>query len=564
MKKRHKTPTPASGPRPLELAHDELVAIVERAEPAVGAEDAAKLRAVVETLGRVTAELERKGTSIARLRAMLFGARTEHTRDVLEENGRPSDDAETGAKNKRPRKSGVAAKPAKGHGRNGADDYVGAKRTKVTHEALASGDSCPAPGCTKGRVYAQAEPKILVRVRGVAPLDATVYECDRLRCNLCGEVFTAEAPPGVGSEKYDATAASMVALLKYGSGLPFYRIAKLEKSLGIPLPVATQWDVVNRAADRIAPTYAELIRQAAQGDLLHNDDTGARILSLMSPEARAEILSQPSEDDLAGRTGMFTSGIVSVGGGHRIALFLTGRRHAGENLATVLAQRAADLAAPIQMCDGLDRNVPAAFETILANCLAHARRKYVDVVDHFPEECRYVLETLREVYATDATAREQGLTAEERLQLHQTESGPRMEALLEWMKAQIEERRVEPNSGLGAAIAYMTKRWDKLTLFLRVAGVPLDNNEVERILEKAILHRKNALFYKTENGARVGDLYMSLIHTAELCGANPFDYLVALQRHEKIVAADPGRWMPWNYTDALATVTSDETTPDTG
>jgi len=554
----------AAKPRRMELKHEELVAIVDRAEPVVGTEDAAKLRAVVETLGRVTAELERKGTSIARLRSLLFGARTERTRDVLGDSGRPSDDGQTAAKDKPPSKPGAAPKPRKGHGRNGAADYVGATHVTVAHQTLAPGDSCPAQGCTKGRIYPQQEPQILVRVRGVAPLAATVYECDRLRCNLCGEVFTAESPPGVGTEKYDASAAAMMALLKYGTGLPFNRIAKLEKSLGIPLPVATQWDVVSRAAVRLAPAYKELVHQAAQGDLLHNDDTGARVLSLMSPEARAEILSGASEDDLAGRTGLFTSGIVSVMDAHRIALFLTGRRHAGENLATVLAQRAADLAAPIQMCDGLARNVPAAFETILANCLTHARRKYVDVVDHFPEECRYVLETLAEVYATDAIARERKLTAEERLRLHQVESGPRMEALAAWMKAQITEHRVEPNSGLGAAIAYMTKRWDKLTLFLRVPGAPLDNNEVERALKKAILHRKNSLFYKTENGARVGDLFMSLIHTAELCGANPFDYLVVLLRHEQDVAADPSRWMPWNYTETLAAIESVAEPPPSG
>jgi len=70
-----------------------------------------------------------------------------------------------------------------------------------------------------------------------------------------------------------------------------------------------------------------------------------------------------------------------------------------------------------------------------------------------------------------------------------------------------------------------------LTLFLRQAGAPLDNNLVERSLKRAVLHRKNALFYRTLNGAQVGDLFMSLIHTCQLCGANSFDYLIELQRH---------------------------------
>jgi hypothetical protein len=176
----------------------------------------------------------------------------------------------------------------------------------------------------------------------------------------------------------------------------------------------------------------------------------------------------------------------------------------------------------------------------------------VDVVTNFPDECRYVLETLREVYRTDARVRAEGLSPEERLRVHQQESGPRMEKLEVWLREQIEQGHVEPNSGLGEAIGYMRKHWKELTLFLRVPGAPLDNNICERGLKKAILHRKNAMFYKTENGARVGDIFMSLIHTSELCEVNAFDYLVALQRHTDAVEKNPSAWMPWNYTEALA------------
>ena len=101
----------------------------------------------------------------------------------------------------------------------------------------------------------------------------------------------------------------------------------------------------------------------------------------------------------------------------------------------------------------------------------------------------------------------------------------------------------------------MLKHWEKLTLFLRVPGAPLDNNICERALKKAILHRKNALFFKTANGAHVGDVFMSLIYTCELCGANPFDYLTELERHAGELAEDPQRWMPWNYRQTLDALT---------
>src|SRR5438445_182740 len=144
------------------------------------------------------------------------------------------------------------------------------------------------------------------------------------------------------------------------------------------------------------------------------------------------------------------------------------------------------------------------------------------------------------------------MSPEQRLRFHQVESGPRMKDLETWFKKQFAERKVEPNSGLGGAILYMQKYWDKLTLFLRQAGAPLDNNIVERTLKMAILHRKNAMFYKTQNGARVGDLFMSLIYTCQLNQANPFDYLTELHRHIDALAVFPERWMPWDYRDALA------------
>ncbi len=204
------------------------------------------------------------------------------------------------------------------------------------------------------------------------------------------------------------------------------------------------------------------------------------------------------------------------------------------------------------MCDALSRNLPGELQTMLAHCLAHARRQFVDVYDRFPEQCRHLLEALAAVYRNDALARERQLGPEARLRFHQRASQPTMEQLHDWLKQQLDEKLAEPNSALGSAIGYMLRHWDKLTLFLSQAGAPLDNNLCERALKKAILHRKNALFYKTQNGARVGDLFMSLIYTCQLNQANPFNYLTQLQRHADQVAANPQLWVPWKYRAALA------------
>ena len=524
----------------LTLNMAELEAIVEhtRSGP-LSEEQHRQLKAVIATLGYLTQELENKRTSITRLRHLLFGSLSEKTGDVLKKRAGTSH-ARGAGKHKQ--------KKRKGHGRNGAQAYKGAKKVKVPQGALQSGDPCPQTNCT-GKVYKLSDPGLIIRIKGLPPLGATLYELEKLRCNLCGTVFTAKPPPQIGEKKYDETAVSMVALLKYGAGFPFNRLEKLEANLGIPLPAATQWELVKDACPQLEPAFEALVEQAAQGEVLHNDDTPAKILELMAE----------NQDRAAkvGRKGLFTSGIISKCGERLIALFFTGRNHAGENLHRVLESRSKQLASPIQMCDALARNLPGTFETILANCLGHGRRRFVDLVENFPQEVRYVLEILAQVYKNDALARKDNLSAQQRLIWHQQDSGPLMAALHAWLERQFEEKTVEPNSSLGEAITYMLNHWQALTLFLRKPDAPLDNNVCERALKKAILHRKNALFYKTQNGARVGDIFMSLIHTAELTRANAFDYLCELQRNAEQVNAGPKQWMPWNYRETLQRITAE-------
>ncbi|MBI3683697.1 MAG: IS66 family transposase [Acidobacteria bacterium] len=530
-----------------EIKREDLQRLLERARPALNEAEYEQLKAALDTLVYLTQLLGKKSTTIQRLRQILFGASSEKTAEVLKAMvkgvGREGSSLDPGGEETAAASAvgepvaGDAHGKAKGHGRNGAQHYPGANTVCVAHPEFKAGERCPQ--CRRGKLYPFA-PGVLVRVVGQAPLTATVYEIEKLRCNLCLEVFSAPTPAGVGAHKYDAGAASMIALLKYGSGVPFYRLQGLQESLGVPLPAATQWEIAKNTAALIKPAFDELIRQGAQGEVLHNDDTTMKILGRVSeglPEAPQ-------------RTGVFTSGIVCRCQQHTIALFFTGARHAGENLARVLAHRAQGLAAPIQMCDALSRNVPAAFETIVANCLAHARRKYVEVVPQFPEACRFVLENLAEVYRHDAHCRQQHLKPGERLLYHQQHSGAPMERIECWMAQQLDEHRVEPNGALGEAMRYMRKHWKELTLFLRTAGAPLDNNITEQCLNRAILHRKNALFYKSDQGAQVGDTFMSLIHTCALAQVNPFDYLTALQANAAALSENPGQWLPWNYRGA--------------
>ena len=177
--------------------------------------------------------------------------------------------------------------------------------------------------------------------------------------------------------------------------------------------------------------------------------------------------------------------------------------------------------------------------------MAHARRQFVEIEEAFPEKCGRVLNDLAKVYGFDKQTR--GMNAEERLEYHQHLSGPVMEELREWISEQLSKREVEAYSAVGKAFRYMQRHWPELTQFLRTAGSPLDNNVVERSLKLVVLQRKNGLFFKTEHGAAVGDILLSLIETCRLNGVGAWDYLLALVENAGEVRQNPSAWLPWNY-----------------
>lgn len=453
-------------------------------------------------------------------------------------------------------------KPKGGHragtGRLGADAYVGAERVECRHEELAVGQRCPV--CGQGTLY-ELPPGRQIRIDGHALLSALRYELQKLRCSACGQIFTAPLPPEAGEEKYSPRARAVLAVSRCYLGLPLYRLEGYQAMLGAPVPDSTQWDQIEKVGDCSYKVFAYLENLAAQGDLIHQDDTSVRILSLIAEnlkiraQAEALGLSRPTE-----RTGMFTTGLVVQVGAHTICLYYSGRDHAGENLQSLLLQRQAGLDKPLVMSDALSRNEVASGVgstsdengLIRCHCLAHGRRQFSDLEDIFPVECQVVIEALKQVFDHDDEAREQELDPAARLAYHQAWSGPIMEGLKQWLQKQVEDRLVEPNSSLGKAIAYMQKHWETLTRFLSIPGAPLDNNFVERALKLFIRQRKNSLFFRTEHSAYIASVITSLIATCLHAGVNALDYLVALQEHRAEVAADPAAWLPWTYAASRA------------
>ena len=503
---------------PLAITEAKMKEVLKRSETALPSEDYAVINNVMAMVEQLSSAYNQKKSVVSGLLKQFFGPTTEK------------------------KKSGKRIRKKSGqnerNGKHGKDDYPAAETVKVSHSSLQEKDICPK--CEKGKVY-KTKPGSIIRINAVTPLQATVYELEKFRCNMCGTIFTTEVPEEVGPEKYDAESGALIALFRYLFGVPHYRLANIQNILGVPLPSSTQWEIVEKVADKIYPAYNELVLTASKAELFYSDDTTVKILSHI----------KENQTKQAKRKGMFTTGIVADHEKWKINLYLSGRKHAGENMKHVLKNRKSTDPPPIHMCDALSRNTAELTDIIQSYCLVHARRNFIKIEESYPEESDYIVKQIAEIYKHEEEVNEQKLSPEKRLAYHQKYSAPVMEKVKKWLYRKVKNKEAEPNSSLGKAIKYMQKHWDKITVFLKVPGAPIDNNECERALKRAILHRKNSLFYKNELGAYIGDVFMSLIQTCVQNNINPFEYLVALQKHNESMKQNPEKWMPWNYLEQL-------------
>ena len=559
--------SPLSRPDRITLSADEGEAILARLSVyAPSRADWEILSQVLRLYMWLMVTLEEAKMSIRRLRALLFGSRRTAEEPSASEASPSSSEAlgegaggdEWARCEAAPVGASTIAPPAKakggphpGTGRLGAAAYVGAIRVECRHEELAVGQRCPV--CGQGNLSALPA-GVEIRLDGNALLSALRSELEKLRCSACGEMFTAGLPAGVGKEKSSAQARAVLAVSRYYLGVPGYRLEGYQAMLGGPVPEATQWDEIEVVGDCAYKVFAQMEKEAAQGDLIFQDDTAVRIVSLLKENrdllaaAQTQGLSQPKEG-----TGMHTTALAVQVGEHTAILYYSSRRHAGENLQRLLDKREAGLEKPLAMSDALSRNeVADESRLIRCHCLAHGRRKFSDLEEVFPHECQVVLEVIRQVFDHDEQARKDQLSPEARLAYHQAQSQPLMEELKGWLDKQLDEHLVESNSSLGKAIAYMQGHWTPLTQFLTTPGAPLDNNLAERLLKLFIRQRKNSLFYKSTQSAYIASVLTSLIATCIYAGGNAVEYLVALQEHRSEVFADPAAWLPWAYASSRA------------
>jgi hypothetical protein len=354
-----------------------------------------KVERLLRTVLLLVDLLQRKNTSIKKLRQLIFGTRTERhqmrkaeVEERVEESGKadeqkPPADSLQAPKAKQSASENKEKPASKGHGHRAASNYPGAKVVTCLHPDLKIGDACP--GLCGGRLYDLNEPTSLLQFSGQPMIQATNYERVVLRCAKCQQRYEAPLPEGVAEERYDATCDATIALMRYGGGLPWYRQAGLQAMAGVPLSEATLWERCEATADAALGVYLHLEHLGAQGEVIHTDDTRVRILSCLKED----------EEEKGRKT--FTSGIVVKIGSRSVAFYLSGRRHAGENLAQLLTKRQAGLERPFQMSDALAANTSVEKEVISGYCLIQARRKVYEMREDYPEECAVVLDAVSKV-----------------------------------------------------------------------------------------------------------------------------------------------------------------------
>ena len=519
-----------------QLSAEELDALMARLQEAIdydlalSADDIRLLLSALLTLATMQVRISDKDITLHKLRKLLGMVQSSEKLSDLVDNGELKKRHKNDTRRKKPK---IRKK-------------LPPKKIHHSLKDLKKGDLCPA--CSIGKLY-KYEPAQLLRITGNTPFVPELHLSERLRCNACGQFFTAPLPDevtadGKADQKYGFSARSLMALNKYFSGAPFYRQESLQDILGLSICASTIFDQCEYLANDLKPVFMALKTLAGNADHFHLDDTTHRILE-QGPIKK----KKRNSDKMQLRTGLFASGIIATTDKQEIILFQTNIGHAGEFIDELLDKRHPDLPPPILMSDALSSNKPTVVPVLHGNCNSHGRRQFVDVLAQFPEQVPWVLDQYKIIWKNEDEITKKGLNLAERLAYHQQHSLPAMKEIHAWGEKCLTEETVEQNSGLGKAISYYTRHFEGLTLFCQIEGAKIDNNLMEAALKLIVRNRKNAYFYKTSVGADISDVITSCIATGMHAECNVFDYFNAIQRNRAAVKSNPLAWMPWNFSN---------------
>ncbi len=529
----------------ISIAEKELEALLIRLESqSLQKEDYPILSKLILSFSYFQGRLHEKGVTVLKLRKLLFGNRSERLSSSQESSSKEENVG--GSTEGSSLQDQIPHKKKRKGTKVSIEEYPVKKLIPVPHKTHKTGENCP-ENCG-GTLYEYSKPQKILHFFANPIVETNRYELQRLRCNSCSQYYTASAPEELQQTScssrwpmeettstpsfcYDFTVRSILSLCRYGLGLPMYRMERFQKELGVPLSDSTQWKLCEGLANVVLPVYQELVKESSNATQVFQDDTGNRILKL---------LQENRQENYQGRKSIFTTGLIfKTQESFWIPLFVTSRKHAGENLKQILKNRSNPEAIQ-QICDALSSNYVK--NTILQYCWSHARRKFFEIREFF-EECEFVLKKIQILFDNDKKSK--GMKAQERLVYHQKNSSELMDVIHNYCFDLIEEKKAEPNSSLGKACKYFLKHWEHLTTFLRVPGIAIENNLAERTLKIPIRHRRNSLFFKTTMGAFVGDILATIIQCCVMNGCSPYHYLNWIQENYHRVQHRPRSYLPW-------------------
>lgn len=467
----------------------------------------------------------------------------ESTLDESKNNEKPSRKKKRGGKRK-------------GEGKRNLSEFVDSAPI-ITHTFPSNFiDTFSCPCCAAKDSSYKIDPSTNVFFRRITPIAPEIHVREKLRCHSCGVTLAARASEEVESKVgcFLPSAVTFSILMRYQYGFPFYRMERMLDNLdpNIDFSDATQWDFTQKMAQELEPLLDCLHREAANAQWLGVDDSWARVVSL---KKEIELELKTTENKNGVRTGIETTTFVAqTFSGHSIQFYMTGRNHQSENRAQIIELRR-NPEPLITMSDATNKArvktvSPNGSKIIETHCIEHLRTYYEKIAADYPAESRYFLEQIKIIYINDEICKEQEFNPLARLAFHQTHSKKIMDNLYTWIGNEIKNNPfAERNGNYFRALNYGYKFWNEFTEFLRVPGVKLDNNSVERGTKTPVLQRNNSKKYLTENGAYVGDLFMSIMSTAILNKINSFEYLEFCITHRNLLKEDPELFLPWNYLE---------------
>lgn len=488
------------------------------------------IRDALTTYEVLQSQLLEKKISQERFQRMLFGPTSEKMQTlfqdevILEPENQMEEDDE----------ADVNKKSKSGHGRRNLKLHINSE-TEVIHCEHQAGSICPT--CRDGKLK-KADSLQRTCIRTINLVSVKIFEIETLKCGTCSHRESAPEPEVLKDcfGKYHVSTITHLAFSRYAMGLPSHRIESFTEYTGLKISDTTQFRLFEWAASQLFPVFKELCLLAANAKLTYRDDSPNKILVFQKQQREAKKLNA------AVRVGVTTTNVTAETEKGSISLFFTGTEHAGEVINRLLTQRKTG-DPMIAMADASSANRKHDFSdrVLEVSCMSHARRNFYELQDYDKHATTMALGLIQSVYQNDAVCKNRNLSPRKRLKFHAQNSTKFMDKL-HALCAQELLKTSQPS--LKQAYNYTLKHWDRLTQFLKVEGVPLDNNICEREIKSSIRHRKNSLFFRSEDGALVGDILMSLFRTSQLNKLNPLEYLEHALKNREQVRMNPQLFLP--------------------